>query len=133
MPGFDLFSYFQVAISPEFGIFQWDFSCLFRNKNSRCPKAVSKLKRELSLDESVPKISQFQYGNTPSCEPIDFGSRYWGSHYPRLTRIKKIWDPRNIFNHCHSVGSTEQFCCPYWQLPDTTRDLGQDALSFLPQ
>jgi len=106
-------NYSRVAISPEFGVFQWDFSCLFRNKNSRCPQAVRDLKRLISHDESIPKISQFQYGNTPSCEDIDFGSRYWGSHYPRLARIKTVWDPKNVFHHCHSVGSTEQFCCPY--------------------
>ena len=106
-------SIFKVAISPEFGVFQWDFSCLFLNKKSACPKFVRELKRTISLDDRVPKISQFQYGNTPSCEEIDFGPRYWGSHYPRLLRIKKIWDPTNVFNHCHSVGSTDQHCCPY--------------------
>ena len=27
-----------------------------------------------------------------------------------------MWDPDNIFHHCHSVGSTSQNCCPYWFL-----------------
>ena len=136
---------FQVAISPEFGIFQWDFSCLFRNRYSKCPEvssqpfyqhganqelqAVREVKRQLSKD-SVPKISQFQYANTPSCdrglpfglrphflvafEQANFsGERYWGSHYPRLTRIKAAWDPDNVFHHCHSVASTAQQCCPF--------------------
>ena len=51
--------------------------------NSQCPDRVRALKEPLSLDTSVVKVSQFQYGNTPSCEKIDFGNRYWGAHYPR--------------------------------------------------
>ena len=37
--------------------------------------------------------------------------RYFGNNYPRLLKIKKYWDPENVINHCHSVGSTEQECC----------------------
>ena len=37
--------------------------------------------------------------------------RYWGNSYKRLLTIKKFWDPNNIFNYCHSVGSTEENCC----------------------
>ena len=104
----------RVSVGPEFGKFQWDFSCLFRDSSSpRCPRAVRELKEELSLNPGVEKFSQFQYGNTPSCETIDFAQRYWGAGYPRLLRIKQAWDPDNVFNHCHSVGSTEQNCCPY--------------------
>ena len=39
---------------------------------SHLSQAVRELKLLLS-SESVPKISQFQYANTPSCENIDFG------------------------------------------------------------
>ena len=56
---------------------------LLVSTNSLCPQHVRALKEELSLDTSVAKVSQFQYGNTPSCEKIDFGPRYWGAHYPR--------------------------------------------------
>ena len=104
----------RVSIAPEFGKFPWDFSCLFRDSSDpRCPRAVRELKEELSLNPRVEKFSQFQYGNTPSCETIDFARRYWGAGYPRLLRIKQAWDPDNVFNHCHSVGSTEQNCCPH--------------------
>ncbi len=37
--------------------------------------------------------------------------RYWGSNYPHLLEVKAKWDPDNMFNHCHSVGSTEEMCC----------------------
>ena len=40
-------------------------------------------------------------------------SRYWGNSYPRLLKIKNYWDPANFFRHCHSVGSTNEDCCPY--------------------
>merc|ERR1719468_1281214 len=103
----------SVAPATEMGNFMWDFSCMFRRTNSQCPDRVRALKEPLSLDTSVVKVSRFQYGNTPSCEKIDFGHRYWGAHYPRLLKIKQAWDPGNVFHHCHSVGSTEQNCCPY--------------------
>ena len=75
----------RVSLPPprELGPFMWDFSCLFRDRNSRCPARVRQLKEDLSLNTAVVKVSQFQYGNTPSCEKIDFGKRYWGSNYPR--------------------------------------------------
>eukprot|EP00092_Neocalanus_flemingeri_P022800 GFUD01024724.1.p1 GENE.GFUD01024724.1~~GFUD01024724.1.p1 ORF type:complete len:607 (-),score=100.10 GFUD01024724.1:109-1884(-) len=102
----------RIAQNPGQGPFMWDLSCLFMDKNARCPEELRKLKHRLSRD-IVPKVSQYQYPNTPSCEDIDFGVRYWGSHYPQLLRIKSAWDPDNVFHHCHSVGSAEQYCCPY--------------------
>ena len=38
--------------------------------------------------------------------------RYWGNSYPRLLKIKEHWDPNRVFDHCHSVGSTRNDCCP---------------------
>lgn len=102
----------RVATNPELGPFMWAISCLFINQNSQCPNEVRNFKKSLASN-AVPKVSQFQYSNTPSCEDIDFGYRYWGTHYQKLLRIKSTWDPDNIFNHCQSVGSTDQYCCPY--------------------
>ena len=45
------------------------------NSISHLAQAVRELKLLLS-SESVPKISQFQYDNTPSCENIDFGETF---------------------------------------------------------
>ena len=36
-----------------------------------------------------------------------------GENYPRLLAIKASWDPGNVFNHCQSVGSTDNSCCPF--------------------
>ena len=40
-------------------------------------------------------------------------SRYWNlNDYKMLLNSKKMWDPYDIFNHCHSVGSIADDCCP---------------------
>ena len=136
---------FQVAISPEFGIFQWDFSCLFRNRYSKCPEVSSQPFYQRSKPRiagrprsETPTVTRFSAKDLPvpvrqhpqlrqrppiwskskaflvAFEQANFsGERYWGSHYPRLTRIKAAWDPDNVFHHCHSVASTAQQCCPF--------------------
>ena len=39
--------------------------------------------------------------------------RYWSDkNYEFLVRTKRIWDPQNVFNHCHSIGSNVEDCCP---------------------
>ncbi len=38
--------------------------------------------------------------------------RYYGDNYDRLVKIKEFWDTDNLINHCHSVGSTMEECCP---------------------
>ena len=32
--------------------------------------------------------------------------------YDKLLKAKMTWDPKNIFNHCQSVGNEDQDCCP---------------------
>ena len=79
--------YLQSAVSTVCSIFSLPQSAVstrcYISTLLQCPARVRQLKEELSLDPGVPKVSQFQYGNTPSCEDIDFGTRYWGSNYPR--------------------------------------------------
>ena len=63
-----------------------------------------------------PKTSVFRTGdvswiNPQFCDILNNLCRYFGNNYPRLLKIKRYWDPENIINHCHSVGSTEQECC----------------------
>ena len=41
-------------------------------------RLVRDIKRRISSDRSVPRVSKMQYGNTPSCERGDFGERYFG-------------------------------------------------------
>ena len=39
--------------------------------------------------------------------------RYWSEeNINHLLNTKQAWDPFNVFNHCHSVGSTTENCCP---------------------
>ena len=49
----------------------------------------------------------------------DWGLRYW-EDYSGLMSMKNHWDPENMFNHCHSVGSTDNTCCPDYQVPGHT-------------
>ena len=73
-------------------------------------------KRRVRTDHSTRRTQPiYQYTNTPSCDGTgDFGERYYGAEkYRRLLRIKKVWDPDNVFNHCQSVGSDPNSkCCP---------------------
>ena len=55
-----------------------------------------------------------KYANFPSCSGSDWGTRYW-DHYSRLEKVKKYWDPANTFHHCHSVGSSNNTCCPDYE------------------
>ena len=56
-----------------------------------------------------------KYANFPSCSESDWGVRYWAD-YDQLQTIKQTWDPDNTFHHCHSVGSTDNTCCPDFQV-----------------
>ena len=30
-----------------------------------------------------------------------------------ITSLQDYWDPGNVFNHCQSVGSLDNECCPF--------------------
>ena len=68
-----------------------------------------------SMEHKLEKynMSYSKYTNWPSCDSTDWMTRYWGENYNRLLAIKAYWDPHNIFNHCQSVGSTDNMCCPF--------------------
>ncbi len=44
------------------------------------------------------------YINYPDRDLVDWQTQYWGTNYPRLRRIKRQYDPNNIFQHPHSIG-----------------------------
>ena len=39
--------------------------------------------------------------------------RYFGDNYEWMVKLKRDWDPKNVFNHCQSIGSNEEHCCPH--------------------
>ena len=68
----------------DFRPFGWDFTCMFQDVKSRCPHMARQFKQEvLNLENNDKRGTRWQYGNTPSCENIDFRERYWGYKYPR--------------------------------------------------
>ena len=51
----------------------------------------------------LPATMSGAYVNYPDLDLPDWKQSYWGENYPRLSSIKKTYDPRNIFNHAQSV------------------------------
>jgi len=87
--------------------------CLFKNRWSQCPREIIKIKKKMEHKLEKYNMSYSKYSNWPSCDSSDWMTRYWGENYPRLLAIKATWDPGNVFNHCQSVGSTDNSCCPF--------------------
>ena len=94
--------------------YSFEFTCSFdaesTSKMEKCKRKVDKIAGNL-IDDDV----YMQYYNTPSCHEtlkIPSHQRYWGSKYDSLLKLKSEWDPLNVFNHCHSIGSENEHCCP---------------------
>jgi len=86
--------------------------CLFEDLDSPCAYETLKLKKDIERRLERSKARYSKYLNWPSCDSEDWMFRYW-EDYPRLLRIKMFWDPANMFNHCQSVGSKDNSCCPF--------------------
>ena len=103
------------VFSVDLGNFQVEMTCQYQpNINSRCPKVVRRAKTTMR-NIAIQKGERLtQYWNTPTCdESNDFTKRYWSSqNYEMLLKAKSFWDPENVFNHCQSIGSTKENCCP---------------------
>jgi len=102
--------------------------CLFKDKKSECPLEIIKIKK--SMEHKLEKYKQpySKYYNYPSCDSKDWMFRYWGDNYSRLLTIKAYWDPENVFQHCQSVGSTDNMCCPFTlKNPQGTRSRGDNG------
>ena len=109
------FTSFKDVLAVDMGNFQTELTCLYKPKiNSRCPKIVKRAKT-LMRNSAIRKGERLtQYWQTASCdESKDFRTRYWSKeNYEMLLKAKTFWDPNNVFNHCLSVGSTNENCCP---------------------
>ena len=103
------------VLAVDLGNFQVEMTCQYVPKiNSRCPKVVKRAKR-LMRNSAIHRGEKLtQYWNTPTCDDAnDFRTRYWSQkNYNMLLNAKKSWDPDNVFNHCQSIGSTKENCCP---------------------
>jgi len=103
------------VIPVDRGNIQADVTCMYKpTSNSRCPKVVKNAKT-LMTNEAIRHGEKLtQYLNTPSCDlSKPFHQRYWNEgNYEMLRNAKHYWDPDNVFNHCQSVGSNDNNCCP---------------------
>ena len=107
----------SVMLDTEIGPLSVGLDCTFDPNSPKkvkyCPKEVKQVQKRLFENAKLYGELPHQYSNTPGCDDtfFSFGQRYWGNSYPRLLNIKSHWDPKNVFNYCHSVGSTEEHCC----------------------
>ena len=97
------------------GPFSYELSCLYpRKEGSKCSNLMKNIKENLRSKSLQNGDKPFQYLNTPSCDLKDsFKNRYFRPGvYEKLLRTKHYWDPKNRFNHCHSIGNDNENCCP---------------------
>ena len=112
--------------------------CLFKNRWSECPREIIRIKKKMENYLERRDLPYSKYINWPSCDSEDWMWRYWGANYNTLLHIKvrlsvspvisvtvmvqsdvlitslqDYWDPGNVFNHCQSVGSLDNECCPF--------------------
>jgi len=85
--------------------------CMFTNGTADCPNIIKRVKNTIETNLRTSGSEYSKYANFPSCSESDWGPRYW-ENYGLLQNVKKYWDPANTFHHCHSVGSTDNTCCP---------------------
>ncbi|MDX3195973.1 BBE domain-containing protein [Streptomyces sp. MN03-5084-2B] len=52
-----------------------------------------------------PVSAHESYVNFPDTRLTDWQQAYYGGNYPRLLRVKRQYDPGNLFHHGQSVGS----------------------------
>ena len=118
LPSFSEFRFtpFREIQPNDVGNFQLELSCLYKpNVQSKCPQIVRNAKRLFTRSAARSGEKLTQYYNTPSCDSKDrnFQNRYWSDKNNQiLLKAKHFWDSKNVFNHCHSVGSTVENCCP---------------------
>ena len=97
------------------GTFQYELSCLSpRIQAPKCSKVLKNVKENLRRKAMQKGDKPFQYLNTPSCDLKEsFKDRYYRPGvYEKLLSTKRYWDPKNRFNHCHSIGNNNEDCCP---------------------
>jgi len=67
-----------------------------------------------ALREAAPRGGS--YVNEGDLEEPNWQTTYWGANYPRLYKLKQVWDPKGVF-YARTTPGTENWT----QLPDGTR------------
>lgn len=62
--------------------------------------------------EALKKITCGSYVNFPNLENHEYLRDYYGGNAPRLTRVKALIDPNDLFCYPQSVYAVKPRCCP---------------------
>ena len=101
----------RLALTREVGNLQSELTCMYPPGEDTCRTVVENTRTEMLASSLALGGTDSQYVNTPSCQGEGWERRYFGENYQKLLAVKKAWDPDNIFNYCHSVGSRNHDCC----------------------
>ena len=109
----------NVITDTKIGPLSWGLDCSYNAydpvKDTNCKNQIKQVRRKFVRNAKAYGEKPRQYVNTPAGCRNDhfygFGNRFWGNSYPELLKIKKFWDPKNVFHYCNSVGSDENYCC----------------------
>ena len=109
----------NVISDTKIGPLSWGLDCTYNAndpiKSRNCQAKIKRVREKFVKNARKYGEKPRQYVNTPAgCREdhfYDFGNRFWGNSYSRLKEIKKYWDPQDVFRYCHSVGSSEDYCC----------------------
>ena len=95
-------------------VWAYEMTCNYQpGQRSKCAKNVLHYKRSFVQEAKSRGVHMSQYYNTPACDGQDYVSKFFHPQvYKWMLRTKNFWDPDNTFNHCFSIGSREQNCCP---------------------
>lgn len=70
------------------------------------PESVADAEAVVAAGSAVlGPIGSGAYVNFPGSHLPDWAQQYYGANYPRLVRVKRRWDPDNVFRHPRSIGS----------------------------
>ncbi|KAK6167986.1 hypothetical protein SNE40_021900 [Patella caerulea] len=93
------------SITPYFRNGLHSITCyLFWSDVSKDAEAT---KAAIKYGDQLKKYGKGIYFNEPTQDINDWKEQFWGPNYARLLKIKKKWDPKNMFTCQHCVGSDE--------------------------
>ena len=102
----------RISLTRDVGRIQMEMTCMYSmTKSNTCRREVETLREKMLRLSLRNGGKDSQYVNTPSCQAGDWSRRYFGDNYQKLLHLKNVWDPKNLFNYCQSIGNNRKDCC----------------------